>query len=683
MGLAFAAGLLALARPATLICTILAIPLAQTDSVVYALPLPALLLCTNILPDRRLPRGALAAVLVLLPALALLPLIKGSFLVEAVLSVGLLGALLWQTAHRRLALALPALTCLCLILWWRAAGQPLAGLFNYFYNELSVIAGYNDAMAVRGPRTDMVVVLLCAVSLLAMLAWGGRRLPRAVLWPAGGGVALLLFLSFKAGFVRQDLGHEAVTISTVGLMFLVLSNWLRRWLAGLAALIGLVLVAWPVTPLDPVSVASAIFRGAAAEMRGSLRLATDPSGMQAEFARETPHAPTLPWHPAGTADIYCCWQLSLFDSGLSWAPRPVMQGYAAYTPWLAQLNLDHLLGSAAPDNIFFRPETIDGRLPSLDDGPSWPALLSLYEPAGYDAAENLAWLRHANGHAALATPGSPLMEADPRLGETVPLPVTAQPLWARINVRPTIRGRVASLLLRAPFLDLRMDFADGSKKSFRIIPGMARGGFLLSPAVTSTLEFLQLRHLPGDAPAPLPKPVAISLATRKHNDKWAWQKHYHLSIAPIAFPPISRMWSVQDAVVARRATLPAADDALTACYIDDVDGFALPQGPLVARSAIGITGWAVFDGHAQLQPDAIDLAFAAVDGSIYSVPTTPQTRTDVAPNYHLRVSDHVGFMTEADLSSLAPGSYEVFALPRHGGAVRACRTPLVVIVAPR
>jgi hypothetical protein len=678
MGVAFATGLLAIARPAMLIVTALLLSLVQTDALVYALPLPAMLLCARLRPDRPLSRSTLAAVLTLLPALALLPLIKGSFLAASLLSVALLTTLLWRSRHKQLALALPVLTALCLALLWRAAGQPLAALPDYFSNQLSIIIGYNDAMAVHGPRADTLIAVSFCISLLAALAWGARALPRAVSLPLGACVGALLFLAFKAGFSRQDPGHETITISALGLMFLLLSNWLPRIEAGAAALVGVALLVWPVAGLSPLGAASAALQSLSAELRGTVRLAVDPAGLEADFAASVPVVPALPWRPPGTADIYSSGQLRLFATGLTWAPRPVLQSYAAYTPRLARLNLDHLIGAAAPENIFFRPEPIDFRLPSLEDGLSWPALLSLYDPASYDAALDLAWLRRADHPAKLAEPGPPLLVSEPRLGETVTLPATPMALWARIDVRPTIAGRLAGLLLRTPFLDIRLDFADGRSEEFRFIPGMASPGFLISPFVTTALDFLRLRHLPGSPAVPLRRPVAISLAPRKRSAAWAWQTLYHLSVAPIAFPPLSAMWKVHGTVVPQQTTLPAAPPGN--CFIDDVDGFAVPPAPLEARWPIWLNGWAVFDAAAAISPDKTDIGFQDPLGRVFSVPTRPVPRTDVASVFHLRDSDHVGFATEADLSSLPPGPYRVLALPRHGEAVRACRTSLVVTV---
>ena len=57
----------------------------------------------------------------------------------------------------------------------------------------------------------------------------------------------------------------------------------------------------------------------------------------------------------------------------------MIQSYAAFTPELADLNAAYLRSSHAPDNVFFECAPIDDHYPSLDDGLSWPVLLTRYD----------------------------------------------------------------------------------------------------------------------------------------------------------------------------------------------------------------------------------------------------------------------------------------------------------------
>jgi hypothetical protein len=90
LSIAFTAGLagLALDRPPLLLLLTLLLPLiTYLDALAYALPLPALLLAGAAGRDQPLPARTRIAILCLLPALGLLPLIKGSILAVSLIAI--------------------------------------------------------------------------------------------------------------------------------------------------------------------------------------------------------------------------------------------------------------------------------------------------------------------------------------------------------------------------------------------------------------------------------------------------------------------------------------------------------------------------------------------------------------------------------------------------------------------
>ena len=81
----------------------------------------------------------------------------------------------------------------------------------------------------------------------------------------------------------------------------------------------------------------------------------------------------------GTTDIYSYNQAALLANNLIYSPRPAVQSYAAYTPFLADKDANYLNSLMAPKNILFRLQPIDFRLPSTEDGPSWIYLKRNYQ----------------------------------------------------------------------------------------------------------------------------------------------------------------------------------------------------------------------------------------------------------------------------------------------------------------
>ena len=230
---------------------------------------------------------------------------------------------------------------------------------------------------------------------------------------------------------------------------------------------------------------------------------------------------TLP----GTTDIYAYNQAYLLASKNVWRPRPVLQSYSAYTPALAEMDREHLL-RRAPDNIVFRVETIDGRVPSLDDGSSWPILLNSFVPQKFD--DETLYLKRREEMA--DADRTPVQEGVHHFHETVQLPAADSVLFAQLSFTKTIIGKLASFLLKVDPLDVEVGLADGTTRTFRIIPGMTETGFVLSPLIESTGDFASLF---GDRSRLRDKAVkSIRIFPRAGGTRF-WSEQYKLKISKL------------------------------------------------------------------------------------------------------------------------------------------------------
>jgi hypothetical protein len=245
-----------------------------------------------------------------------------------------------------------------------------------------------------------------------------------------------------------------------------------------------------------------------------------------------------------------------------WAPRPIPQSYSAYTPALARKNADHLLGPSAPANIFFSIEPIDGRLPALDDGPSWPILLSRYDVAGLRGG--MAILRRTSP-APSPIAEDRLQEGIFQLGQSIALPTDAPWIWARPDVEPTWLGRIASFVYKPPPLRIAFQFADGHASDFRYIAAIGRAGFLAAPLVVTTRDFVALGLPPDEVSGA--RPIAMTIfapAAGQWLDRWFWRSSFSAAFSAIrlpAQPAIARILCPDDAVTP--ADCPARRDSDT------------------------------------------------------------------------------------------------------------------------
>jgi hypothetical protein len=116
---------------------------------------------------------------------------------------------------------------------------------------------------------------------------------------------------------------------------------------------------------------------------------------------------------------------------------------------------------------------------------SWPELARLYDL--YDFDGRYAYLKRRAVPAAVTM--RPLITEQRHLGETFQVPDIGAPLFAQLEIRPTLLGTIAKLALKTSQLEITLTTSDGQSRHYRIISGMAATGFVLSPLVMSTREF--------------------------------------------------------------------------------------------------------------------------------------------------------------------------------------------------
>ncbi len=468
------------------------------DAFFLSLPLPVLLLAL-----RRRSRADTAASLAGAFALGLTAMVKTSFPLAA-LPLVLLGDAAGLTRRRWPALS-PAFA-IGVVSGALLYGQRLADLPAYAARQGEVVAGYAAAMAIDGPDWDIAPFAVLALGLLvtALLA---RRSPGR--WPVSLGLGVMLLVQFKAGFIRHDL-HSLIAWTGLCLAATVLAwGWLpRRASLGITAAACFVVVAY-----EPVMTVRQSVRGGRGpalsnlyedwliggprrEVAAAARLLRDPAGFRPalEAAKSAAWAGIADAGPlpalAGSVDIIPSRQSRVLAAGLAYRGRPSFQEYGTYTAGLAAANRAFIEGPQAPRWVLFGPEsplgfmTIDGRFPSSAEGALWPDLLRLYRP-DHRLGDLVALVRRD-------TPAP--LALGPARGFTAGFDTFSTvdadgPLWATLDVRPNLAGRILSALFRPPPLRLAVRLDDGSERRFRLVPALAADGFLLSPLVDNASDY--------------------------------------------------------------------------------------------------------------------------------------------------------------------------------------------------
>jgi len=410
--------------------------------------------------------------------------------------------------HRRFPWIVP-LWIASLLCFWIAAGQHLDGIGPFLRTSWQIATGYTEAMLLsRMTEIHDVGCFLAASALLSAatgyLAWLRHRF--FGLFPLLG-LAAFLFLSFKHGYVRCDW-HEITAMVSLALasMAVLAVAWPVTKRHGRPAILLQLVVALVLAlfvlgsavsgKLLPVQLVQTLdIRRILAPVRMLCVPGYLPEAYAVSLAGVRDKYPLPPIK--GGVDIYSWNQAILFAHGLSYQGRPILQSYSAYTPELAELNAAYLRSGGAPANLLFRIEPIDHHFPSLEDGRSWPELLTRYDIQGAsDTAGN--YLLLSRSAAPRAYQLTPLQKIPVRFGEPVKPPsATNGPIWAEIEINNSLAGNLVSTLYKPPMLLLTVSLRDGGQFDSCLVPAMARSGFLLSPVVGNALAFASLASTNG------------------------------------------------------------------------------------------------------------------------------------------------------------------------------------------
>jgi hypothetical protein len=559
LAVAFAMGLICLTQGVQRLIALgfaIFLVLVPRDIQLFTIPFVALLLVCRITtradhPERiTLSLAARLTLALLVLALATLTLVKGSFAVAS-LAVMVLGCVaLAIRGHKSLAFGGAVLFCLTMAALWMIAKQPLGFLPGYFVAQEPIVSGYTAAMNMTGPAWQLALYVGCCV-LIGLLNAPALRSSGIAGFMFSAGSAALLFLAFKEGFVRDDLGHACVAGGMLGVAGWITLLFRRR----LTTLIGLAigLAGWFCIDYPQLGISTAMLRQG--EIRPTISMGMNdietpfinagsglvtrlvaPDQLKQRYMESLAAIQTEEPLPklAGTTDIYSSGQSALLANGLDWAPRPVLQSYSAYTPELAYKDAAHLTGMSAPANILFATQPIDEHLPALEDGASWPILLTRYTITGFSG--DLAILQRRE----TASPMDPIADAPSisgvfQLGKPIALPDNTPVVWAKIDVRPTLCGKLLTLFFKPSQLNIAYLFPDGSKQTFRYIAGMGVSGFVAAPVVENATDFAALA-LPASAHYFAGRQPTSLVISANHGAGWIWRSAFTAQFFTVQFP---------------------------------------------------------------------------------------------------------------------------------------------------
>lgn len=415
----------------------------------------------------------------------LLPLIKGTLSTLCILILMLSLFFLILKKQWKLAVIICVISSTSLVFCWVLAGQQISNLVLFFKNMSPIISGYTEAMAKNGPILEILIFVSVSIFFVATLikSVGFKSIEAFLLCAI---FTLTLYVAFKAGFVRHD-GHAMISASMVVLAGLLLSCFNKR--NNLVIFFSFFVYLFIYSHYQNITIFSImnnIVSTYSSTYNGFRSRVQDKQLLTKKFEEAMINIQQNVSFPnmEGTTDIYSYNQSLLIASRNKWNPRPIFQSYSAYTTALSDINKMHLLSYKSPDNIIFSVETIDGRMPTMDDGASWPIILFNYKPINYH--DGFLFL-NKNIKALV-----PILYSTPKIkcffDNTIQVPDKSDFTFVKLDINSTFLGKVFSIFLKPTQLKIRLTLSDNSIKEYRIISDMAKSGFIISPLIENSLE---------------------------------------------------------------------------------------------------------------------------------------------------------------------------------------------------
>jgi hypothetical protein len=428
---------------------------------------------------------------------AVFSLIKFTYFLLVIIVLGLTAACYCKLRRTSQAILVGLVFFASFLLCWWIAKQEYRHLLSYFTTSLDISFGYKEAMAL--PAANHAIVLAGVIAALlgliqCVLILLDSRHP-AVLFTALF-IAGETFLSWNRAFIRSDdhvLSFFCLHPVLLAAMWIVAQpRRAIRWTGYTINLLVFVICLFGFSQQRPGQLSNRL-HDTMGRIKSSWGIATGLRAFSEQFDTiliATRNTYALPRVQAevrdATIDVLGNEQAIALLNNLNYTPRPVFQGYTAYTPKLINLNTAFYSSTKAPAYVLFKNQTIDNRYPTLDDAGVLKQLLYNYKPL-LEEKGYLLWKR--------IQPTEPVQSVAAvtesltfDLEHAIP---ANEIVWLELDIRQSLAGRALGLLYKPPAVAIRVTDTLGRQSNDRLVPSMASTGFIVSPSLRSSWQILR------------------------------------------------------------------------------------------------------------------------------------------------------------------------------------------------
>lgn len=434
--------------------------------------------------------------------LGVLSLVKFTNLLLALFLVLLAAGMELWLRRRVVAVRLPAIFAGLFLTGWMLCGQHIANIPAYLHSSWEISQGYQDAMGFSCPPRQLYlglsVLLLVVTYLVINLVTHPERLRAAALTL---GTTAFIYLNWKHGFIRAD-GHQvgfyfvALTVIVTAPLMLEdaprfrVAKQLLLAAAGVLALIG--------TDTVLPGVIRGALGGAESEVNKnvSFALGLGPDRLyydsrlrgETDVLELTKSKATI---GRASVDVLGYEQSVAIFNNFNYRPRPVFQGYSAYTPYLSRLNYAYYASDQAPEFVLFKLQTVDNRLATMDDPHALRLLIQRYTYLFTEQGFTL-WKRKAGHFDAASFEPKPIRATTMKLGQKLDISdLASQHIWVEIDYRFSLLGKLRRFLFKPVLVNLRITDDKGTESVHRLPQPIGQAGFMLNPIIDDLLDFMR------------------------------------------------------------------------------------------------------------------------------------------------------------------------------------------------
>lgn len=434
----------------------------------------------------------------------ILSLIKFTFFVIAVGSLCIITGVRVLEKRVGAGLALAAAASFTFATTWFALGQSVTNIPYWIRECMEFVSGYSAAMCLP-PKGS---VLSASVLALFFFFWAGALIARGIRLRLGHvavlvTVALYVFMAWKEGFVRAD-DHVLIFVFFLPLvsgMYMLPLFW-NALPPGSKSKVqrlygGIIVLCLSASYFQTKHSALRLVNDWPVRVRGNLVMIDDAVQGRARDLYTARTNPALDREPSldraraviggGTVDVMNFLQWAALANRMKYRPRPIVQGYAAYTPALQNLNEDYFRSSSRPQFILLSQQATDGKLPTLEDSAALNYVFGNFFPIARDG--DFLVLRQTDAK----VPSYQLVDQESlSFGEKLDLSRwEGKPLFMAVSIQPSVLGRVIGFIWQQTPLYIQIE--TGTKKTrYRFVPEMGELPFLLSPVLNTNDDVLNL-----------------------------------------------------------------------------------------------------------------------------------------------------------------------------------------------